>query len=505
MNKDTLHAWIYALTGVFIPRYAVCPGHCAPYDYFYETFTDQVTKSIAHSCRSGGKSFLTGLYQWLKSCSYPGFTANTLAGSFDQAKKSYAATMRLWQATEFRNVPILTQEPLMAETRFRNGSQYSISTASEHAARGPHPCALFIDECDGVSKTTFDAAMMQPQSATFPASWHIASTMFRVSGLMSELIANAEVTGFKVFTWCILEACQACIGHNCESCIVKEYCHSSLKDAIDIAYIDQLTLGYIDEVEEPILGYLHFDKDVIQRVVNAETVDDRHRMKPLDVASELFCQKVSKEGMVYSDFVAEAQIKDMKLITDPARITDEMEVGDFVLAEWAHYRSLDPGVANPYAVIKVARDPERRLYVYDEVYLRGRTANDIGIMLLCDDQKYDMTVCDVAAKQDRQILQSDFGIRCYSNQVSINDGISLVKQQMKQRSDGTYGLYVNANCSNFIYEITKGYKYPDDSQSDNPIDKDNHAMAALAYLVYALKLGKVRQSKGVYGYARKDD
>lgn len=503
MDRDSLHAWIYSIIGLWIPKYRVCAGHVSPYEYFADIFLNEITKSVAWACRSGSKSFLTGLHCWLKALNSPNWAANILGGSYDQSKKSYKATIKFWEATQdIRSKPVLIQEPLMSETRFKNGAYYTISTASTRSTRGPHQPTLFLDEVDEMDSEVYSAAMMQPQaSGGYPACWHIASTYHKVSGLMGEILENAEARNYETYTWCILEVMDGCWNVNCDNCILHKWCEGRLKDAIDQAYEEQLESGIVEELEHPHLGYNSYE-DVVKKVTNAQVeAGDRGQrvIQLLDIEADLFCRIPSRIGLTYSEFNAADQVTDMVKVHDPARIPEGLKIGEYVLSTWRHYRSFDFGTNNPWVCLYIAVDNEGRIFIYDELYLRGYTTPQVAGMLLGDRTKYEYNVADIAGLQDRRILL-DHGIATVAEQVKVADGIMLVKNTMKKRSDGSYGLYINSACVSTVWEISKGYRYPDTGLSENPKKENDHAMDALKNFVYCYDRYKygVRQTKGVY-------
>ena len=62
-------------------------------------------------------------------------------------------------------------------------------------------------------------------------------------------------------------------------------------------------------------------------------------------------------------------------------------------------------------------------------------------------------------------------------------GIAKVRSWLKT-ADNYVRLYVTSNCINTIKEF-KSYKYPEKG-GDRPVDRDNHLMDALRYVLYTV-------------------
>ena len=157
-----------------------------------------------------------------------------------------------------------------------------------------------------------------------------------------------------------------------------------------------------------------------------------------------------------------------------------------------HKRAIggDYGYRNPSAFLWGYRDFDGRIIIYDEFYKTGQLVDDLSKANL----KYgrQMTFMDYSIKKpdrDGKSLWGDLEQKgvwlIESNKDEINN-ILLVNSLLKQGR-----LAITRNCENLIREI-KGYKWKrlkfgeEKNFDESPIDKDNHAIDAMLYLVNGL-------------------
>jgi len=168
---------------------------------------------------------------------------------------------------------------------------------------------------------------------------------------------------------------------------------------------------------------------------------------------------------------------------------------------------IDPGWAFAYAVLAIQRAPGTdgdNVNVIDEVYLAGHTAQQVIEIAKARDwwPKVNAAIMDVAGKQHQgaesqeEIWRAATGLPIVMNQVSIPDGI--VRHQSYLMDDANLGrpkLLHHPRCENAIREYWR-YRYAEDSANrvatEVPIDRDNHALKAIAYGLVA-NFGHVTQ------------
>ena len=171
--------------------------------------------------------------------------------------------------------------------------------------------------------------------------------------------------------------------------------------------------------------------------------------------------------------------------------------------EWIRHRGFDFGYRDPYVVLWIARDEERRWYVYRELYKTRQLTKDVirhiaqveGLLVKVDsggnsilhgsptkDSVRGMSVVDWDASARAELQRA--GIRCKRANKEIDAGIRTLAQLLRPAEDGRPRLYVSHECTNLLNELAS-YSY--DTKSELPKDQDNHAIDALRYVVHTIE------------------
>jgi hypothetical protein len=159
-------------------------------------------------------------------------------------------------------------------------------------------------------------------------------------------------------------------------------------------------------------------------------------------------------------------------------------------ADWPRWRSIDFGYAVPFCCLWVARDHDRRFYLYREHYESQRTLSYHAerIKQISGRERYRATFADWDA-QGRAELE-DKGIKTVAARKDLHAGIEAVQRVLKVQGDGRPRLFIFENCKNTIREI-QGYRWRTGSEHKNPVDEpedvDNHAMDALRYAIFSIE------------------
>lgn len=157
------------------------------------------------------------------------------------------------------------------------------------------------------------------------------------------------------------------------------------------------------------------------------------------------------------------------------------------------------------ACVFVAVDKDQNWYIFDEVYGRQETLQDIvpRIRDKLAGQRLVLMVGDSAAKDAIETMVKEFPIVPVVKRAdSIIHGIDLIRAKLKPRvqlvGPPRPTLFIGENCKNFIREL-EAYKYPEDKPDRNPSElpmkEDDHGPDALRYLVLQLKYGVQRDAK----------
>ena len=159
------------------------------------------------------------------------------------------------------------------------------------------------------------------------------------------------------------------------------------------------------------------------------------------------------------------------------------------------HMAVDPGYAGAYAVLALQEDGPF-VHVIDEVYATGRTAFDMIAESKArpwwQDVRYG--VIDIAGRQHQglpshvEIWQQEAGVYLQSNTVSIVDGIQRLHTFLRDPASDKPLILFHPRCKSTAWEFGQ-YRYPKVSENrperEEPIDRDNHAIKALSYWLFA--------------------
>ena len=162
--------------------------------------------------------------------------------------------------------------------------------------------------------------------------------------------------------------------------------------------------------------------------------------------------------------------------------------GDVMLA-------IDPGYAGAYAVL-ACRKYDEDIYVLDEVYVRREVVEEV--IAECKTRWWwphiSYAVIDIAGKQHQAMTsqieiwskQQHLGFPPRSMYVPIPDGIQRLRTFLKNPLNGRPRIYFSRLCKNTAKEFSL-YRYrlskENRPEREEPVDRDNHAIKALTYLL----------------------
>lgn len=163
------------------------------------------------------------------------------------------------------------------------------------------------------------------------------------------------------------------------------------------------------------------------------------------------------------------------------------------LTGWSMSVAVDPGLANPSAILWIAHNSlTQEDVVYDAVVQSGMLFPDV-LRLLNERrpaQGYDLLVCDVAGRARSQETGASFigwmrdhGMRFKAHAQGVVDGVNVVRARLLD-ADGNIHLRVLSRCRPVI-DALENYHYPEGegNVSEEP-EKDgtnDHPMDALRY------------------------
>ena len=156
---------------------------------------------------------------------------------------------------------------------------------------------------------------------------------------------------------------------------------------------------------------------------------------------------------------------------------------------------VDWGYTNPVVLNPLGIHPE---YIVQpaEWYERHKTIDQIIDQGLKMQRKWNIEgwICDPEEPGYIKMF-TDHGLRAIAGNNAVIPGLDCARRHMKRRNpEGRRGFMVSENCTNTIWEIEEGYRYPEKKEEaiaggDKPIDANNHACSADRYGVYTLEAG----------------
>lgn len=163
---------------------------------------------VVHACRSGGKTEEGGISAHLKGIHIPNCGITILGGSQKQSERMHNVTR---PANQYMFGDMILGDLTASRTRFRNGSDIEILVQSTTSVRSPHVPILMLDEVDEFDEGIYGDALGIPQSMDgIQSRVEEFSTAHRPGGLMERVIKGAELSGKRVYRWCIFEVLKQC-------------------------------------------------------------------------------------------------------------------------------------------------------------------------------------------------------------------------------------------------------------------------------------------------------
>ena len=159
-------------------------------------------------------------------------------------------------------------------------------------------------------------------------------------------------------------------------------------------------------------------------------------------------------------------------------------------ADWTRYRSIDWGFNNPFVCLWLARDADRRWYVYAEHYRARETLayHAERIKQISSREKYRVTWADHDAQERHEF--DKLGISSMPAKKDIHLGIEAVQAALKVQGDGKPRLFIFKNCVNTCREVP-GYKWAEGTETkdakDEPLKVNDHACDCVRYGIYGVE------------------
>jgi len=453
LSRVDLKNYVKVFLGIEIPDKQICRDHFTPMDYLWYCYNSDFlsvkqinTDSVVWANRGGGKTELAAIATLLDCVFKPGCEVRILGGSLEQSNRMYE------YLTDFIHRgfdEFVAGTVLKDRCRFKNGSRVEVMTQSATSVRGTHVHKLRCDEIELFDEEVFAAAKFVTHSKKgITGGMELLSTMHRPYGLMQKAVEDANKTKTAVFSWCLWEVIEKCVGRNCSQCRLWSDCGGKAKESA---------------------GYLRIDDCITQM----------GRSSRSGWESEMLCLKPSMENVVFDDFNIAEHV-------GPVEYNANLPL----------YRSIDFGFVNPFVCFWIQVDDDGVVRVIDE-YSRCRAtvavhAEEMKNRTPGGEQRVCETFCDPAGASVNDVTGTSavrelrgLGVKVRYRRSFILEGIEQVRRSLRN-GDGERKLLISPRCERLIAAM-RCYHYPERSRdggvSELPVKDgvNDHYIDALRY------------------------
>lgn len=510
-NDDQLWQYISDEIGLKIPRNAVCEGHCSPYDFVSDAFFERgLLDKLIIGNRGSGKTQLSGMLHGINAKLKPKIEAVSAGAIENQAKKCYEyfrKTVMLWP--DFYS----KKDVKIRESNFPNGSKVEVVIGTMSGVNSPHPNVAHLDEIELLRPGVFEESANMAQGKTviidgeevmYRAQNWLTSSWKKPRGLVTKLfdeIAEAARLGrrapYQVYRWCVFETTQPC-EHDCSACPFSDHIKGKWEDGSPRSFEQVCKKGSRFEDE----GRLKHSDGFIPL---EDTINKFMRLGRRVWEAQQESKRPTAEGLVYEVFD-----EDIHGLTmwKPDPELGPVDIG------------LDFGGKNPFAAVFTQtlnvgvtfdgkKIPEGAVVQFDEIYETGIGNITFGLMINRKILQWDVQCPGfidnlVAFYRDPAAKSAAIDLKQLSNhgngdpeyrsiptiargRVEVDQSIAYVAEQV----DEGYFYLDTERCPETLNEFLS-YEYPEGKNAGQPIKENDHAMDALRYRFWNVKLGRGR-------------
>lgn len=283
--------------------------------------------------------------------------------------------------------------------------------------------------------------------------------------------------------------------------------------AIDAAFLDEQTaydsLGIFTELQARLLdkhGFLAasmtpliFQSWFESRIKDLPPTDSVHYANLNDNRKSRggYIDDIEIDQMIadWSDEVQETRIRGhfaaflgavYKTFNVNTHVIEPFEIPD----DWSRFRAIDFGYNNPLCCLWLARDGDKRWYVYAEHYQARETLayHSERIKQISKGDRYRFSWADHEPQECVELAA--LGIKTIPARKDVHLGIEAVQSCLKVQPDGKPRLFIFKNCKNVIREV-QGYRWAEGTDKTDPKDMplkiDDHCCDALRYGIYGIE------------------
>ncbi len=481
-DDKTLWLFIYLACGYKIPTKAVCADHVAPFTILSDLFFERVTNCLILGTRSGGKTFLIiGVLGFLNLLFKPQHTTTDASAILSQAKDGFKHLKKLIQSAWWLSKKNVI-EVLLSRTRFTNGAEVEIVTASKAGVNARHPNVLILDEVDLIPDWDIleESFSMSMTKNGFKAQNIFLSTRKTATGTMQKLIDESQDRGFKLYVFCVWEICERCIARPCDRCKIAGKGQGKAKKSNGFYFLSDL--------ETKIRG------------MDARTFK-----------AQWSCETPVSQGSFF-DFDREHHVIDVSRFCERYNVEQKGNRPiDVIPKSWQRFAGLDFGYTHPTVFLGFALSPtDDTVYCFQEAFQTRLTENQVVQMwrgakktlfgrMVFDNTGFTWDVLDwlfvVADSASPSIIRALNEIRRgktpvtrISKKFEKNKDYSYgkVRERLSLDSDTGYPrLIFFDTCENTIREheglsLKSGNEFLDLKAADHTTDATRYALSRLA-------------------------
>jgi hypothetical protein len=213
-----------------------------------------------------------------------------------------------------------------------------------------------------------------------------------------------------------------------------------------------------------------------------EIVRIRANVSEVSWQQEYGAEFTAFEGKIYADFDENVHVKPIEY--NPA---------------WKNFWVFDFGFSDPFVCLDIMVDPEDRMYIWREYQVSGKSTTDHGFVLQNRQNPNGFHInamfADPRGADAIATLQMMLGT-ISAHPVGWEQGIEAIRRQMKIRTDGKPGFYIDPSCIHSIRQF-KNLRAKESREGHNAKpgqhDYDDHGPDAARYFAseyYVLGAGQ---------------
>lgn len=504
-TPDELHAWLRYVLDIDVPRCALLGGSSAPFDYLAHAFFEEGPPDcIVWACRGGGKTFYAAVATLLDLLFKPGIEVKVLGGSLDQSRRMHEHLRKLFERlSRSAQSQLIDGKFGKRSCRLRNGSCIEVLAQSHTSVRGARPQKLRCDEVELFDPEVWRAAQLVTRSKVCGGGQRIMvrgsvealSTMHRVGGLMSELVAESgRVSGLgfrgsgeaigsgitrsqnpaapsrQLFRWGVIDVLEECpASRPCEGCPLFDECGGRAKPR-----------GAAGSCR----GHIGIE----------DAIALKRRSDRASWESEMLCIRPFASNAVFPEFDRALHIADHAGAVDASPLMCGIDFG-FRAPTVILWAQVD--VSGVLRIIAERSAAEVLMARHIEAVLAGDPGLGITAASGCEaSRRLSLPIwvgVDPAGFQRSEQTGDGpahalrkAGLAVRARRSSLHEGLRLIRQRLAPAS-GPPMILIDRQCHHLIASL-ESYRWPDDPRQDHPKkDGPDHAVDALRYLLINLE------------------